>query len=474
MSTITNAWQRSDGVITLANAGGQITFTVKAGSDYGTYYTFEWEDGYNYTGKFDVNYTNASTVSYGVPYFASTYTIDVEKMYPFVGSQVKMTIYDAKNPENTLELLLDHPVDNDTPVSAEVLFPDAALRAVLATEYGLAGDEFTGEQLAAMTSIDIAENVEITSLEGLQYLPNLTTILAQNCTGITEPVDFSGRSNWQQIVLWLATNIADVVVGDQPNLGWLSISSKYMTSLDVSGYPLLHRLNLEEMPILELDLSNNPILDTIVVTKTRISRLDLSDNPKIKYAGMNNTPMETLIMPDEYVDLSVINVQNTHLKTFELKNAPLVKSINTYDCPYLETIDIETTGTATNILLFNNPSLKTLNIGSYPAVIQHYRIENSGLDEIDLAGCTLTNFYAGSRLSDGIFIRENLRIVMSGPEHASLNFMDVRGIRNLEFVVSDSFPIDDPESQFSALFAKTAGTTATFTNLSGTTKVYNY
>ncbi len=307
-----------------------------------------------------------------------------------------------------------------------------------------------------------------------------------------------------------------MVVGEQPGLTILDLSSRFITELDLSRYPLLERANHAMLGITETDLSNNPMLKMVFFWGCKLLReIDLSNNPLVERILIHHSAIERVIWPDEYPNLTDLEVELSNIRAIELGNTPLLVLFDVFQCPLLETIDLETTGklasfsphdnpslksievgntgTTTIFSAWNNPALESIEIGDADALTALVIYENSLLNtleigsapvlekihmhytpeltEIDLTGFPVFKFLDAGITGD--FFKENLVIDMSAPENASIDQMDISGIRNVTIHVHESFPIDDPDLQFTVGFYKNVGSTVTFDN-GTTTKVYNY
>ena len=120
-------------------------------------------------------------------------------------------------------------------------------------------DEIDQEEAANATYVAIYE-MEISSLEGLQYFTNIELLNIYN------------------------TNITAIDLSFYPDLKSLNLHSNQITNIDLSMCPLLESLNLSFNPLVELDVQVTPLLEEIDVYETDLISLDLSNLSHLTHA----------------------------------------------------------------------------------------------------------------------------------------------------------------------------------------------
>ena len=279
------------------------------------------------------------------------------------------------------------------------------------------GDNVRPEDLEGITIINVGGADGPSSLEGIENLPNLNSVLAINNSNLTE-VDFSGVNNLETINLQDAQNLTSLNIGNQPNLKYLTVTSEHITSLDVSGFPLLENINIRYSGITNIDLSHNPELLLAYFHATKLKTLDLSHNPKVTEVRTFDSSIETMVLADETPALKQLQLQRSAMQNLHIKYAPVLENINIRETP---------------------------------------------IEELDITGCPALKILTAGN-NGNTFVCENLKINMSAPENASLTNINMKGVKNIEFKVSSTFPLTNPAQQFTVGMQFTVGATAVFTD----------
>ena len=193
----------------------------------------------------------------------------------------------------------------------ETNFPDPAFRAYISENFDT-GDipgTLTESEIQAVTKIKV-ERMDITTLEGIGFFPNLTNL---NCyhndlTSIDlsgnpnienlnikwnwniTSIDLSGLTNLQTLEMSY-TNISSLDLSGNPNLSDLSCSRCFeLHTLDVSGMENLHSLYCWGSDITSINVTNCPSLYSLNVTNNHLTSLDLTgtDNIDQLYIAAND------------------------------------------------------------------------------------------------------------------------------------------------------------------------------------------
>ncbi len=196
----------------------------------------------------------------------------------------------------------------------EYHFPDSAIRQYLTNNYDNDMNGYlTEEEVLAVTEVvfGLVDSTEISSLEGIEYFPNLEIIQCSNAAGLTE--------------------------------------------IDISQNPNLTTLHIYDALITKLDLSNNLNLQYLTVNNcVNLTKLDVSNCTQLKYLDITDCPM------------AYINLENTSLESANFESSNNVYqatglSGGTFDAKSIDGIDISkisnvtgadydpTTGMFTNI-----------------------------------------------------------------------------------------------------------------------------
>ena len=123
-----------------------------------------------------------------------------------------------------------------------------------------------------------------------------------------------------------------------------------LTSLDLSGNPLLTELGCEMNQLTSLDLSGNPLLEELYCDGNQLTSLDLSSNPLLVYLWCNNNQLTSLDLTTNTA-LEGLDCSNNQLTSLDVRNGNNINMGYTYN--------------GQNYTLFNtlgNPSLLTINV----------------------------------------------------------------------------------------------------------------
>jgi Leucine-rich repeat (LRR) protein len=186
--------------------------------------------------------------------------------------------------------------------------PDGAFRAVLSSPpYSIV--------------FDSNYRTETTSLESITSL-NLWSNGITNLTGIES---FSGLEE-------------------------LYCDDNQLTSLDLSGNPLLTELGCEMNQLTSLNLSGNPLLEELYCDGNQLTSLDLSSNPLLVYLWCLNNQLTSLDLTTNTA-LEGLDCSNNQLTSLDVRNGNNINMGYTYN--------------GQNYTLFStlgNPSLLTINV----------------------------------------------------------------------------------------------------------------
>ena len=183
-------------------------------------------------------------------------------------------------------------VNEDTTVGGnismnELRFPDDTFRDYLRRFDTNNTNLLSRDEWEAVTEIDVGDGYygqKITSLKGIEFFPNLKTLLCYD------------------------NQLTKLDVSKNTELTWLVCKGNRLTELDVSSNPQLHDLSCSGNKLTKLDVSNNPQLQTLYCYANQLTSLDVSKNEKL----------ETLYCSDN--QLTFLNLSyNTKLTQENLK-----------------------------------------------------------------------------------------------------------------------------------------------------------
>jgi hypothetical protein len=196
--------------------------------------------------------------------------------------------------------------------------------------------EISPEEAQAVTTIDCSGK-GITSLEGLDKFPNLTTLYCQN------------------------NNLSVIELSNMPLLKVLDCSGNpSLGEVDPTELPDLEVLNCDSTGISQIDVSKNPKLQTLNVGNTDIG--ELAATPAPKYAHKKNAPTSGKgLNVTKNGNLVTLICNNCHLDALDLSNCSMLDALNCADNKIAE-LDLTKNTKLLQLKCCRN-RIKSLNLG---------------------------------------------------------------------------------------------------------------
>ena len=162
-------------------------------------------------------------------------------------AQSESTMEELNTVENTESIEQVERAVGDVEIN-ETNFPDAAFRQYISTQFDIDQDGIlSSDEITNITRIRVSSNKNVTSVEGIEYFPNLESLVCYQ------------------------TNITTLDVSKNTALTSLDCSYTGITELDVSKNTALISLNCDNTGITELDVSNNTALTNLDCYNTGIT-----------------------------------------------------------------------------------------------------------------------------------------------------------------------------------------------------------
>lgn len=246
---------------------------------------------------------------------------------------------------------------------------DTDLRKAILNEYDFNGnDMLDASEAANITYLDISSRPDITVLDGLDYLTELTELDAHDC-GIEsadlyfqrklETVDLSGNKltsidfvNNQDITdLDVSGNQLKSVDNLPDALVTLDLSDNQLTSVDASNLMYIETVDLSNNQLTEcdihgsssitsLDCSNNRLDQINIWSLSNLEHFDCSDNPLVligtyweNVQGMNYQHQLTYL-----VSLLTLDCSNTDVFELDLTECTKLQQLIATGCPELKNV----------------------------------------------------------------------------------------------------------------------------------------
>lgn len=190
-------------------------------------------------------------------------------------------------------------IDNNDVEINKNNFPDDVIRQYVSDHFDEDHSGFlTPKERNNCYRIEIKDFQDITSLEGIEYFPNLhdLDLLLANCN--FSSLDLSHNNRLQFVWIGIANQLNNVVLGAQPFLYTFDIKSERLSSLDISGAPALRELYCYDCNLISLDVSHNWSLVNLYCEGNPISSINVSNCYAIKDTILEKT--WTVSQPTEF------------------------------------------------------------------------------------------------------------------------------------------------------------------------------
>lgn len=182
------------------------------------------------------------------------------------------------------------------------------------TDGGLAScvDALNKSDVSQVLELNCKDNV-VSSLEGIQNLPNLFSLIAPLIVGPTD------------LVVPEASNLHSLELGS-----WSGNSGEPLfdiKAIDVSKAKNLNSLIIRSTRVSTLDLSQSVSLEILYIQNNpNLTRVDLSKNNKLDSADFTNNGLSSIELPNAGV-LKTLTVNSNKLANIDLSKSPSLKSL---------------------------------------------------------------------------------------------------------------------------------------------------
>lgn len=314
--------------------------------------------------------------------------------------------------------------------------------------------------------LDLSNNDKLTSLNGLQYFQNITSIklfgnqnlagnidftkckqltgqiLVDNCqavksinvTGLDikqlaarslkglEQVTIKGNNKLSSVVLNSNENLKSVDVSNLPALETLAtFYSGKITTINTSNSPNLKAINATSNDNLTniAGLEDNILLENFTAPYTKLKKLDFTHYTKLKEVNIMSSSVEEIKgLADAGANLTTLQLAQTHISSLDVSQNPNLTSIDLYAVKELTALDVT-----------HNPKLTSLRV-PFTSITELKLTNNPELVTLKVAHCKLKKLditllpklkalYAGSQ-SPNSFL-DNIEVTMTAAQKTTLN-----------------------------------------------------
>lgn len=314
--------------------------------------------------------------------------------------------------------------------------------------------------------LDLSNNNKLTSLNGLQYFQNITSlklfgnqnlagnidftkckqltgqILVDNCqavksinvTGLDikqlvarslkglEQVTIKGNNKLSSVVLNSNENLKSVDVSNLPALETLAtFYSGKITTINTSNSPNLKAINATSNSNLTniAGMEDNILLENFTAPYTKLKKLDFTHYTKLKEVNIMSSSVEEIKgLADAGANLTTLQLAQPHISSLDVSQNPNLTSIDLYSVQELTALDVT-----------HNPKLTSLR-APFTSITELKLTNNPELVTLKVAHCKLTKLditllpklkalYAGSQSPNGFLA--NIEVTMTAAQKTTLN-----------------------------------------------------
>jgi len=314
--------------------------------------------------------------------------------------------------------------------------------------------------------LDLSNNDKLTSLNGLQYFQNITSIklfgnqnlvgnidftkckqltgqiLIQSCpsvqsinvTGLDikqlaarslnglEQVTIKGNNKLSSVTLNNNRELKSVDVSNLPALETLAtFYSGKITTINTSNSPNLKAINATSNDSLTniAGLEDNILLENFTAPYTKLKKLDFTHYTKLKEVNIMSSSVEEIKgLSDAGANLTTLQLAQTHISSLDVSQNPNLTSIDLYAVHELTALDVT-----------HNPKLTSLRV-PFTSITELKLTNNPELVTLKVAHCKLKKLditllpklkalYAGSQIPNGFLA--NIEVTMTAAQKTTLN-----------------------------------------------------
>ena len=314
--------------------------------------------------------------------------------------------------------------------------------------------------------LDLSNNNKLTSLNGLQYFQNITSlklssnqnlagnidltkckqltgqILIQSCplvqsinvTGLDikqltarslnglEQVTINGNNKLSSVTLNNNGELKSVDVSNLPALETLAtFYSGKITTINTSNSPNLKAINATSNSNLTniAGIEDNILLENFTAPYTKLKKLDFTHYTKLKEVNIMSSSVEEIKgLADAGANLTTLQLAQTHISSLDVSQNPNLTSIDLYAVHELTALDVT-----------HNPKLTSLRV-PFTSITELKLTNNPELVTLKVAHCKLKKLditllpklkalYAGSQSPNGLLA--NIEVTMTAAQKTTLN-----------------------------------------------------
>lgn len=314
--------------------------------------------------------------------------------------------------------------------------------------------------------LDLSNNDKLTSLNGLQYFQNITSIklfgnqnlagnidftkckqltgqiLVDNCqavksinvTGLDikqlatrslnglEQVTIKGNNKLSSVTLYNNGELKSVDVSNLPALESLgTYYSGKITTINTSNSPNLKAINATSSNSLTNieGMEDNILLENFIAPSTKLKKLDFTHYTKLKEVNIAYSSVEEIKgLADAGANLTALQLAQTHISSLDVSQNPNLTSIDLYAVHELTALDVTHNPKLTS-LRAPFTSITELKLTNNPELVR-LKVSHCKLKKLDITLLPkLKELYAGSQSPNGFLA--NIEVTMTAAQKTTLN-----------------------------------------------------
>lgn len=340
---------------------------------------------------------------------------------------------------NSVGTAYGNEIEFSTSTEPCVEFKDANLYAYLIGAFDLNNDGKLQESEAlAITEIDCS-NLGISTLEGIENLPNLVKLFATDNASLAS-VDVSANQQLAYLQL-IRTGVTSLDVEGMTSLQILWADGSQLNTLNVSGCTGLKELYVQQTPMSSLDVSGLTSLEILsafewsheretasivmdgctslhdcYINNSNLTSVSMENCPSMRifrawhnkltslnFSGMpelfeinadaNNGLADLVVSSAENPKLEYVNIHGNKLNTLDLSGMKGLKYVHCGDST-VETMNYTGCDNLLEAYLFNNVNLTSLDFTACPNLSIMWAFLCPNLETVDVTGCSKMTYIA--------------------------------------------------------------------------------
>ncbi|MGV8914135.1 MAG: hypothetical protein ACOH1X_01670 [Kaistella sp.] len=259
----------------------------------------------------------------------------------------------------------------------------------------------------------LLEDLELGTMFGVLNLTNCGSLKSVKLTNnsLTQ-INFSEQLN---------TNLTSLIIGRYTTPGQVHPTKNTISNIDLSKFPNLLDLNLNNIGLEQIDLNNNINLQKVDISTNKLKTLLITKNLNLKFLYADHNHIDNLILVNniilEDLDVSVNGMPNIDLtKNQKLKRLKISGNILS-NLDISKNIELQELYCGSNILTAINP---IPNVNLVFLYCENNKIVNIDLSKnpriiyIDVSGNNLTNFNLRSGNNPNVMYMKALNVGNAG------------------------------------------------------------